>query len=95
MYRLRLVSRVVLLVAFLLAFPALVLSNLASRSEVVGARRLYDRTRADLAQTDGRLGAAEDRLKNLTTSVQAVEQEARERFRLVRPGETLVLIESE
>jgi cell division protein FtsB len=95
MYRLRVASRLVLLCALLLALPALILSNLVSRTEIDGAEALYERTRRDLESTDARLRDAEARLTRLTTSVNAVEQEARERFRLIRPGETLVLIEQE
>ena len=95
MYRLRVASRLVLLCALLFALPALILSNLVSRTEIDGAQALYSRTRRDLELTDQRLREAEARLTRLTTSVNAVEQAARERFRLIRPGETLVLIEHE
>lgn len=92
-YRVRMATRVVLLLAFATVIPGLLLSNLVNQGELSHHRDLYDRTRADLEAANARLRQAEERLTRLTTSVHAVELEARERFRLVQPGETLILIE--
>mgnify|MGYP006311507297 FL=1 len=84
--------------AFLLvlaALPYLVYENLLSEKEAHQAERNYERTARQLELTTQNLREVEHRLTRLTTSVEAVEDEAREQHRMIKPGETLLLVERE
>lgn len=87
--------RVILMAVVVLALPALVLSNRMMATEVEVARENYRIQVESLNQTTASLQATEHRLHRLTSSMSAVEQEVRSHLRLIRPGETLMLIEVE
>lgn len=87
--------RVILLLALAAAVPALVSSNLAMREEVRRSRANYKTQLETLGGVTEALGGAEHRLERMTSSLSAVEKEARAQFRLIRPGERLLLLEYE
>jgi cell division protein FtsB len=95
MNRFRLAARWTLTAAFLTVLPVLAFSILARRGEVTRARAEHRRVLAELAVVDHELLASEGRVRRLTSSVGAVELEARSQLRLVRPNESLILLKHE
>lgn len=91
--RLRASLRLIVVAAALAAVPALVFSNLVLGGEIGHVRARYERTRANIDGLNMRLQDVEANLRRLSSSVPAVEQEVRRQFRLVKPGESLVLLE--
>ena len=79
----------------LLSLPALALSNWIFLQETESARATYVATAEELRMTTEQLRRSEEWLKELTTSTEAVEREARRQFRMIRPGEELLFIEVE
>jgi cell division protein FtsB len=89
------VVRLLLIIIVLLFLPLLIHENLVARENVDRARAEYERTATRLKTTTADLQRIERRLTRLTTSLGAVEDEVREQHRMIRPGETLVLINSQ
>ncbi|CAN5469895.1 hypothetical protein BH09SUM1_BH09SUM1_28170 [soil metagenome] len=95
MYRIRIVSRLILLVVILAAIPLLAISNVLLRDEARRAKSIYQTTAAGVQKSGKDLADVEASLTRMTTSVSAVETEARRQLRMVKPGETFVLVEQE
>jgi cell division protein FtsB len=87
--RLLLCTSVVTTVGFL-AFQCL--SPLRQRSLV---RDSYQETVDHLEDSTAQMESAERRLRLLTSSPEAVEREVRSQYQMLRPGETLYLLEEE
>jgi cell division protein FtsB len=75
--------------------PLLAWSTMLLREEVATTQARYQHEAAELAQLTARMEQVERRLRLLTSSVPAVEQEVRRTLRMVRPGEHLVLFQYE
>lgn len=82
-----------ILLALLAVIPVLVAGGVLMQLEHRQARAQYLETKATLDETTGRLAAAERRLRELTTSVDAVEREVRRQLHLIKPGERLLVIQ--
>lgn len=85
--------RLGLILAVLIAIPILVVGNIAASSERSHVRARYELTRQWLHDSDSELEGISVNLSRLSTSVPAVENEARKQLRLVKEGETLVLLD--
>ncbi len=70
-------------------------SALEMEEERRAAQEHYERTMAEVEQVNARLQQTERRLQRLTSSLEAVELEARYQLRMIKPGETLVLVRPE
>lgn len=92
---LSLILRLTIILAVLAAIPALIYSNLSLAFEENTARERYSRTQKHLGNANDQLKAVETRLVGLTTTVEAVERAGRGEFKMIRPGETLVLLRFE
>ncbi len=95
MHHLRFILRLFLFLAMLASIPAFVFFNVLLERENQKSRGRYTTTREELAVVTGRMQRVEHRLAELRESVEAVEQEARTQFHMVKDRETLVLIERE
>ncbi len=73
----------------------LAVSTLVIGEETTRARARYDQTAESIRRTNARLEGIEGKLRQLTGSVVAVEEEVREQLRMVKPGESLILIRRE
>ncbi len=82
-----------ILLALLAVVPVLVVGGVLMQLEYTQARAQYLETKTTLEETTGRLAAAERRLRELTTSVDAVEREVRRQLHLIKPGERLLVIQ--
>lgn len=92
MNALRTALRLLVLFTALATLPVLGWTALALQEEGARAQERYHAMAAQLDETTRDLRAVEGRLTRLSTSVAAVEEEARIQMRMVRPGERLVLI---
>jgi len=81
------------LVLLLAAVGVFSYSTWSLRDEKRDSEREYSRASADLAAVTRKLSSVEMRLHRLTTSVEAVERAGRDQFKMIRPGETLILVE--
>lgn len=90
---LRLLPRLLLVTLALGAFPFLALANLATRDEVARARARYEVAAKDVRRANKELEETEERLRRLTSSVHAVEIEARRQLRLAKSNEKFILIQ--
>lgn len=86
--------RLLVLLIILAFFPLLLVQQREGHEELARAQADFDRAQAHYLAADEEMETAEQRLLRLTTSVAAVEDEVREQHRMIRPGETLVLIET-
>lgn len=89
----KLVLRFLVLTALIASLPTLLYLGVGSGSHVLEAEREYSMARADLKSATREMEKAEGQLQELTTDVHAVEDEVRRQMRMVRPGETLVLVD--
>ncbi len=89
-------ARLLLRAATILAVVMLALAAGYGTMEVLEehskAHGHYAETAAELERINDRLRQSEQRLQRLTSSLEAVELEARHQFRMIKPGETLVLV---
>ncbi len=95
MQLLKIATRITLLIAVAMGACGLVVGNASLREDREVARARYARAATDLGRVTGELNATENRLRKLTTSLHAVEWEAREELQMVKPGERLVLLQFE
>lgn len=84
--------RLLITLLILAAVPGVFMLALEQQREVSKARSEYYRAMADLQSTTKQLERVETQLRLLTTEVSAVQDEARRQFRLVKPGEQLIMI---
>lgn len=89
------VPRIILLGALAAAVPALIYANLVMGEEVLRSQGKYQEQVGALGQVTDSLEGAEHRLDRMTSSMSAVEKEARAQLRLIRPGERLLLLDHE
>ena len=93
MTRTRLLFRFATLASIVLMAAAVVWSGLEPLGERALARESHDLSRQELEVVSERLSRTETRLQRLTTSIEAVEFEARYQLRMVKPGERLVIVQ--
>ena len=91
----RLSIHLTMILAVLAFIPALALSAIWVKGERVRARARYEHTASDFRQSTRSVQQVEGKLRALTQNVGAVEEEVREQLRMVKPGESLVLIHHE
>lgn len=91
----RLLFRLATIAAIVLLAGAVAWSGVELLQERGKARQGYEQTRQELQNVSERLSQTETRLRRLTTSVEAVELEARYQLRMIKPGERLVIVRSE
>jgi cell division protein FtsB len=89
----RLVLRLLFVVALSLALPSLVVSIMETVVVAKQAESDYERALTEFRESEARLRAVEERLVLLSSNVSAVEDEVRRQLRMIRPGEELYLIE--
>lgn len=92
---LRTTIKFILIIVVMGSAPVIALSNLVIMEETAKARQRYVETLDAFRQSQGELRGVEDKLRRLTSSVDAVEVEVRQQLRMVKPGEALILIRQE
>ena len=91
----RLSIKILLVLVVAGSIPVLAVSTLVIGEETTRAKARYDQTAESIRRTNARLEGIEGKLRQLTGSVVAVEEEVREQLRMVKPGESLILIRRE
>lgn len=89
----KIILPITMLLAAALVAPALYLGSLLQHQEIERAAERHAVARRGLEDVTSRVRETEVMLLRVTTSPMAVEDEVLARMRMVRPGETLVLIE--